>query len=114
MRLLTQGESIQNSVLQLKPGQALELVKHALSLNGISLCGFHCHIGSQIFDPEPFLDAAEIMLKFIRDVRAQTSYNGDVLNLGGGFGVRYVDTDPVIDYRENIRVMSEQYKKALC
>ncbi|MEE0835056.1 MAG: diaminopimelate decarboxylase [Clostridia bacterium] len=94
-------------------GQALELVKHALSLEGILLCGFHCHIGSQIFDPKPFLDASEIMLKFIRDVREQTSYNGDILNLGGGFGVRYVESDPVIDYRENIKVMSE-YMKRLC
>lgn len=95
----------------IETGQAMALVKYALSLENVGLCGFHCHIGSQIFDIKPYFDAAEMMLKFIRDVCDTTSYSGNLLNLGGGFGVRYVSSDPCIDYRENIRHLAERMKK---
>ena len=79
-------------------GQALAITKHALSLAGVSLAGFHCHIGSQIFDIEPFRDAAGIMLRFIADVKRETGFEAAELNLGGGLGVRYIEEDPHIDY----------------
>ena len=79
-------------------GQALAITKKALSLSSVSLAGFHCHIGSQIFDIEPFRDAAGIMLAFIADVKQQTGFEACELNLGGGLGVRYMEEDPTIDY----------------
>lgn len=79
-------------------GQALAITRHALSLSGVSLAGFHCHIGSQIFDIEPFRDAAGIMLAFIADVKRETGFEAAELNLGGGLGVRYIEEDPSIDY----------------
>ena len=79
-------------------GQALAITKKALSLSGIALAGFHCHVGSQIFDVEPFRDAAHIMLKFIADVKTATGFEATELNLGGGFGVRYTEEDREIDY----------------
>ena len=91
----------------IETGQAMEIVKCAISLTNIDLCGFHCHIGSQIFEIEPFCDAADIMVRFINEVRDETGYTPPILNLGGGFGVRYVESDPVIDYAENIRRISE-------
>ncbi len=97
----------------IETGQAMEIVKYALSLPNITLEGFHCHIGSQIFEYSSFSDAAEIMLKFIRDVRDECGYTVKTLNLGGGFGVRYVEGDPEIDYRENIRGLAGELK-AMC
>ena len=91
----------------IETGQAYEITKTALSLNNIDLRGFHCHIGSQIFEIEPFCDAADIMIKFIGDIRAKLGYTAQFLNLGGGFGVRYVESDPKIDYTDNIRRISE-------
>ena len=88
--------------IAIETGQADEAVKIALSLSNIELCGFHCHIGSQIFESQPFVTAAEIMLKFIADIRDTLGFTAKILNLGGGFGVRYVESDPVIDYREKI------------
>lgn len=87
----------------IETGQALEMCRYALSLKNVSLKGFHCHIGSQIFEYESFADAAEIMLKFIRDLFDDCGFVTEMLNLGGGFGVRYVESDPIIDYRENIK-----------
>lgn len=91
----------------IETGQAMEITKVALELENIDLRGFHCHIGSQIFEIEPFCDAADIMIKFIADVKAQTGFEAEYLNIGGGFGVRYVESDPKIDYTDNIRRISE-------
>ena len=87
----------------IETGQAMEITKAALSLKNIDLRGFHCHIGSQIFEIEPFCDAADIMVKFIDQVKEETGFEAEYLNLGGGFGVRYVESDPYIDYTDNIR-----------
>ena len=93
-------------------GQAKAITEYALSLEHIELCGFHCHIGSQIFDSQPFCDAADSMLKFMADVKAQFGYEATILNLGGGFGVRYVESHPVIDIAENIRLVAKHVKGA--
>ena len=87
----------------IETGQAKELCSYALTLDGVHLCGFHCHIGSQIFEYSSFADAAEIMLRFIKELQLDLGFTTEMLNLGGGFGVRYTEADPVIDYRENIR-----------
>lgn len=68
---------------------ALECIKH----KGINLKGFHCHIGSQIFTTEPFCDAAEIMIRFATDFREKSGVTVEEIDLGGGFGVKYVESD---------------------
>ena len=91
----------------IETGQAMEITKKALALKNINLCGFHCHVGSQVFDPQPFTDASEIMLEFIADVRDSLGYTAEILNLGGGLGVRYTKDDPEIDYGEKIKEIAE-------
>ena len=91
----------------IETGQAYEIVKEAISLPNISLRGFHAHIGSQIFDIKPFCDSADIMIRFVGEVKESLGFDTEILNLGGGFGVRYVESDPEIDYEENIKQISE-------
>lgn len=91
----------------IETGQAMEITKAAISLENIDLRGFHCHIGSQIFEIEPFCQGADIMIKFVDDVKNQLGYEAEYLNIGGGFGVRYVEDDAQIDYTDNIRRISE-------
>ena len=91
----------------IETGQAMEITKKALALNNINLCGFHCHVGSQVFEPQPFTDASENMLDFIADVRDTLGYTAEILNLGGGLGVRYTEADPEIDYGEKIKEIAE-------
>ncbi|MBR4771041.1 MAG: diaminopimelate decarboxylase [Clostridia bacterium] len=93
-------------------GAALELTKLALSLPHIDLQGFHCHIGSQIFDVTPYRDAANVMFAFLADVRAATGFVAGVLNLGGGFGVRYTESDPVFDYAGAIKDLAAAVREA--
>lgn len=73
--------------------RAPEAVAHALSMPGVRLDGIHCHIGSQISDPKPFCDALEILLDALSRLQSDTGFTARIINLGGGFGVRYVDSD---------------------
>ena len=83
-------------------GQAMDIVKRALHTKNIDLAGIHCHIGSQIFDIEPFSDAADIMIRFIAEIEKECGYTCRELNLGGGLGVRYTEFDREIDYADSI------------
>lgn len=85
-------------------GQAMAIVRQAIATNGVRLCGLHCHIGSQIFDIEPFSEAADIMIRFIAQIKQECDgFEIEELNLGGGLGVRYVEEDREIDYAAAIR-----------
>lgn len=95
----------------IETGAAEELTVYAMSKKNLELAGFHCHVGSQVFDSEVYLAAAEIMLEFIADMKKKYSYTAKELNLGGGYGVRYTENDPVIDIAENIRLVAQKTKQ---
>lgn len=97
--------------IAIETGDSLKAVEIALKLQNVSLHGFHCHIGSQIFESEPFVTAAEIMVSFMAEVRDTFNFTAETLNLGGGFGVKYVKKDPVIDYRQRIKEVAERVVK---
>ena len=82
----------------IETGQAMDFTAEALNTPNVRVLGFHCHVGSQCFDMKPFLDAADIMLDFIRDVKAKFGYEPEILNLGGGLGTRYVESDPEVRF----------------
>ena len=91
----------------IETGQAEALILRALDKANIQLCGYHCHIGSQIFDHTPFCDAAILMLEFTAQIKEKHGYSPKVLNLGGGMGVPYTGKDGVIDYTANIRTIGQ-------
>ena len=100
----------------LETGEAMEAVKAALQMSNIKLRGLHCHIGSQIFDIDPFELAADVMLRLFADVKAQTGAELEELNLGGGFGIKYLESDcpkPYGDYMKRVsaivKAKSEEY-----
>lgn len=94
----------------MQTGQALEFVKQALSMDNLSLCGYHCHVGSQLFDIEPLREAGRTMVRFACEAKAQFGYSAQLLDLGGGLGVRYVDSDPEIDLAASIREIADVVK----
>lgn len=89
-------------------GQAFEFVKNALRLDNIRLTGIHCHIGSQIFETEPFKLAAHRMTEFIAQVRNSLGYELAELNLGGGFGIKYTAQDRPPSVEDFISAVAEQ------
>jgi len=86
----------------IETGQAMDIVEFTLKQVHINLVGFHCHVGSQVFAEDVFERAASVMLEFIAEAKAKLGYTASVLDLGGGYGVRYVDTDPYLDIETKI------------
>jgi diaminopimelate decarboxylase len=81
-------------------GDALEAVRSVLSLPSLELAGLHSHIGSQIFDTSGFEVAAHRVVAFLATVRDATGAVPAELDLGGGFGIAYVDDDDPIEPAE--------------
>lgn len=94
----------------LETGEAMSIIKKALTLKNVNVTGVHCHIGSQIFEVNPFIEAAKTMIRFMVDVRKETSFTIKELNLGGGFGIQYTENDDPLDYYEYMRFVSEAIK----
>lgn len=95
----------------LENGEAFEIVKTASKMSNVNVNGVHCHIGSQIFDIEPFCKAAEVMMNFIGDIKDKLGVEAKQLNLGGGFGIRYTENDDPVPYDEYIQHVSEVVKR---
>lgn len=95
----------------LENGEAFEIVEKALSCKNLNLDGFHCHIGSQIFDVEPFCHSAEVMMDFMAEIKERYGKEVTCLNLGGGFGVKYVEGDDPISYDLYIKEVSKVINK---
>ncbi len=94
----------------IETGQAEQFIADILKTENIELCGYHCHVGSQIFESEPFCDAADIMMEFSAYIGKKYGYYAKTINLGGGFGVRYTEDDPEIDYEEKIAEVASHLK----
>ncbi|MBE1446026.1 diaminopimelate decarboxylase [Paenibacillus sp. OAS669] len=91
--------------LDLDNGSAYRAVQEAVQLPNIELLGVHSHIGSQIFEVEGFQLAVDKVIAFAAKVRDELDVVFSVVNLGGGFGIRYVEGDtplPVSKYVEAI------------
>lgn len=88
--------------------QADEFIKEALGFSNIEIIGYHCHVGSQVFDEEGsvYLDAATIMLTFAAEIQKKYGIEMKILNMGGGFGVRYTEDDPYMDITANIEKLA--------
>ena len=100
----------------LETGEAFALHQYAASLPAVRVEGVHCHIGSQIFEVEPFLEALRRMMALIARLRKELSMPAKILNLGGGFGIRYeAEDDPpaLADYMQAIAHTLRQEAKRL-
>ena len=95
----------------LENGEAYEIHKLALSMSNIQIDGVHCHIGSQIFDVEPFCEAAKVMIGFIADLYDKLGIKVKILNLGGGFGIKYTATDDPLAPSEYIHKVTNVVKE---
>ena len=95
----------------IETGQAEEITKIALSLKGVELMGFHCHVGSQVFDSSVYIRSSEVMLNFIKTIKDKYGYTAKQLDLGGGFGVRYTNNQPTLNVKERIEEIGAYLKE---
>jgi len=77
----------------LSDGQALDAARIISQSRLMRLYGIHCHIGSQIFEIEPFASLCVHLVDFAKEIRQATGETVTEFNLGGGFGVKYTEED---------------------
>ena len=97
----------------LADGTAEAVTVHALSKKHLRLDGYHCHIGSQIFEKESFGLAADKMLAFMSEMKTAHGFEARTLNLGGGYGIWYSDGDArysVSDYTGYLKTVIAEVK----
>lgn len=74
-------------------GTAEKITAYALEKKNVKLQGYHCHIGSQIFEKQSFVLAVEKCMDFLAEMKERYDFNAEKLNLGGGYGIWYTDED---------------------
>lgn len=79
----------------------------------INLLGFHAHIGSQIHETEAFSIEVDKMVDFQCHVATKYGLNLPVLNLGGGFGIKYTKDEKALEISQMMKVLSSELDKKL-
>ena len=94
----------------IETGQAETIALETIKMPHIDLRGFHCHVGSQVFAEDVFERAAVVMLEFIAVMKEKHGFTALELDLGGGYGVRYTEDDPVMDVGAKVTQVAETIK----
>ena len=99
----------------LENGEAFAAIRAVQDAPNLCLKELHSHIGSQIFEVEPFLLATEKILGLMARAKRELGMDIPELNLGGGFGIQYVPADqpvPIGAYMEKIsQVIAEKCRE---
>ncbi|MBR0374651.1 MAG: diaminopimelate decarboxylase [Mogibacterium sp.] len=109
---ITTGKVDSQFGVPIDTGQAEEFVLAALKCEHVRIDGFHSHVGSQVFESDSFMKQIEILIRFAADMRAKYHYTATAINIGGGFAVRYVESDPEIDIAARIAEISVHLRDA--
>ena len=98
----------------LQDGTAERVTEYALNKKNVKLEGYHCHIGSQIFEKQSFVLAVEKCLDFAAAMKKKFGFVLEKLNMGGGYGIWYTDEDrklPPEGYAEYLEALIESVKR---
>ncbi|WP_347549787.1 diaminopimelate decarboxylase [Pseudalkalibacillus hwajinpoensis] len=97
----------------LQSGQVEEAIQSAEKKSTLKLLGLHCHIGSQIFETTGFVMAIDKIFQYLSTWYESFGFAPEVLNLGGGFGIRYTADDQPIPVGDYIAAMTHAVKRNL-
>lgn len=103
---ITTGQEDSKFGFDLKNGQADEAFQQLLGHNYVNVLGMHCHIGSQIFETDAFRLAAKALMNKMIVWRDNDNFVCRVLNLGGGFGIRYTEQDSPLEPADYVEEMA--------
>ena len=92
--------------------ELLDAVRKAYHSSNIRLKGIQCHIGSQIFELEPFSQAADVMTDLLLQIKKEIGEDLEELDFGGGFGIVYTSADHPLLPGEYVKALYVALKKA--
>ncbi len=95
----------------LPPEQALQAVAHAREL-GLDVQGLHVHLGSQLLDVSPARFSVDWLAGFAAECRSDLGWTPAVVDVGGGLGIRYTDTDAAPSIRDFARTIVDRVERA--
>ena len=93
-------------------GSAEKATRRSLEL-GLNLIGFHCHVGSQLLDPEAQVSGGELIAQLAVEMKRRYGFSATYLNVGGGLGVRYTLKDEPMPVEEYCRMIAQAVSKTL-
>jgi diaminopimelate decarboxylase len=100
IRQINTGVSGSKFGLHLQEGQAFAAYRRAARFPHVRITGLHCHIGSQITEPEGYQLAAAKMLDFAVELKEKLGIQLEFIDLGGGVGIAYRDGQTVMTAAE--------------
>jgi len=71
-----------------------EAVKRAMTTRGVNLVGLHFHIGSLIYETEPYVESVQFILNFAAEMKKKYGFELKELDTGGGFAIQYTVDKP--------------------
>lgn len=83
-------------------------IKYAIDSKAFDFLGFHFHVGSQLHSNSTHVGALKVVLKLLKDTKEKFAYDVKDFNMGGGFGIKYTDTDKPIPISEFVDPMMEE------
>ena len=94
----------------LKSGQADKALQEVLKNQRMHMLGIHAHIGSQIFELNGFEMAAAKLVDVAASWRKNYDYTAQIINVGGGFGIKYVQEDHPLKPEEFVKAIVKTIK----
>lgn len=112
-KLIRTGQADTKFGFNIKDGSAVQAIKMVQRCASMTFKGVHCHVGSQLLETETHEQAVEVMVNLLVSVQKETGIVPDALNIGGGLGVRYLDTNKPPSYDEFAEAVTGPLKSML-
>lgn len=109
---ISTGQADTKFGFNISDGAARTAVQRTLDL-GLPLIGFHCHVGSQLLDPEAQRAGGEQLAKFAVDMLEEFGFRAQRIIVGGGLGVRYVAEDAPMPVEQYCQLVVDAIREAL-
>jgi diaminopimelate decarboxylase len=97
--------------IDLEPETIFPAIEAAINSQYVNFLGFHFHVGSGIYQNEPYLDSLEIVLDLVKAVKEKYNYDIKELNVGGGFAITFVKNEQRPPYKYFLDPIMERIEK---
>ena len=112
-KFISTGQADTKFGFNIKDGSVMEAVRRVLAAPSLSFDGIHCHVGSQLLDTDAHVGAVDVMVRLMKEIYDTLGATCNVLNIGGGLGVRYRSNQTPPEFERFADVITSLLKSAL-